>query len=242
MEDTVYGNGGNSADGETVHLIIRADGGPDIGYGHLIRSGALAEKLCTQGHTVTIATTTPTPAQSVVSQTANTVTLPSRSDPEPFIEWLDTVNPNVVFTDAYPVDTTYQRAIRGRVPLAVLQDDARHPVCANLFVNGNLYAADLDYEFVGQSPDTYLGTDYALLRKEIRSRVSEELPWREQPERAIIMMGGSDIGRVTPTVVRAFDGHDIHADAIVGPGCSDDQERNVRTAASTVSANSSSGQ
>ena len=28
------------------HLAIRADGGPAIGYGHLVRSGALAEELC----------------------------------------------------------------------------------------------------------------------------------------------------------------------------------------------------
>jgi hypothetical protein len=27
-----------------MHLAIRADGGPEIGYGHLVRSGALAEE------------------------------------------------------------------------------------------------------------------------------------------------------------------------------------------------------
>ena len=25
-----------------MHVVIRADGGPDIGYGHLVRTGALA--------------------------------------------------------------------------------------------------------------------------------------------------------------------------------------------------------
>jgi UDP-2,4-diacetamido-2,4,6-trideoxy-beta-L-altropyranose hydrolase len=29
-----------------MHLAIRADGGPEIGYGHLVRSGALAEEIC----------------------------------------------------------------------------------------------------------------------------------------------------------------------------------------------------
>jgi spore coat polysaccharide biosynthesis predicted glycosyltransferase SpsG len=29
-----------------MHLAIRADGGPAIGYGHLVHSGALAEEMC----------------------------------------------------------------------------------------------------------------------------------------------------------------------------------------------------
>jgi len=45
------------------------------------------------------------------------------------------------------------------------------------------------------------------------------------------MMGGSDIGGLTPTAVRAFDGLDLRVDAIVGPGCSTAQEQAVRTAA-----------
>jgi spore coat polysaccharide biosynthesis predicted glycosyltransferase SpsG len=50
------------------------------------------------------------------------------------------------------------------------------------------------------------------------------------------MMGGSDIANLTPTVVRAFDGFDIHVDTIVGPGFSDTQEQSIRAAAEEVSA------
>jgi spore coat polysaccharide biosynthesis predicted glycosyltransferase SpsG len=45
------------------------------------------------------------------------------------------------------------------------------------------------------------------------------------------MMGGSDTAMLTPRVVRAFDGLDLHVDAIVGPGCSAEQEQVVRRAA-----------
>jgi len=44
-------------------------------------------------------------------------------------------------------------------------------------------------------------------------------------------MGGSDIGELTPTVIRAFDGFDLRVDAIVGPGCSVEQEEAMREAA-----------
>lgn len=219
-----------------MHAVVRVDGGPQIGYGHLIRSNALTEEFLSRDHRVAIATTTPQTAQSIFPETVEITELPSRGDPEPFVDWVTANSPDAVFTDSYPVDTDYQRAIRNQVPLAVLQDDDRHAVCADLFINGNLYAPDLEYEFVGNDPELCLEPDYVLLRREIRERASDEPPWREQPERAIVMMGGSDIANLTPTAVRAFDGFDIHVDTIVGPGFSDAQEQSIRAAAEEVSA------
>jgi len=219
-----------------MQLAIRADGGPEIGYGHLVRSNALVEEVLARDHEVSVATTTPQPARSVFPNAVDIIELPYRDDPEPFVDLLKTDPPDAVFTDSYPIDTEYQRAIRDQVPLAVLQDDDRHAVCADLFVNGNLYAADFEYEFVGQEPKPCLGTDYVLLRSEIRNRATDEPPWREQPERALVTMGGSDIADLMPTVVRAFDGVDIHVDAIVGPGFSEAQERSIYAAAEEISA------
>jgi UDP-2,4-diacetamido-2,4,6-trideoxy-beta-L-altropyranose hydrolase len=219
-----------------MDAVLRVDGGETIGYGHLVRSGALAAELLACGHTISVVTTTPQPARAIFPAGVDIIELPTRGDPKPFVERLETVTPDVVFADAYPVDTEYQRAIRDRIPLAVLQDDARYAVCADLFVNRNLYASDLDYEFVGQKPEMCLGTDYVLLRNEIRNYAADEPPWRDQPERALVTMGGSDIANLTPTVVRAFDGLDIHVDAIVGPGCSESQERGIREGARASSA------
>lgn len=219
-----------------MHLAIRADGGPDIGYGHLARSGALAEEVRSRGHTVTYATTTPEHVRDLCPTNVKTVTLQSRDDPAPFLAWFDTAIPDVVFTDAYPVDTDYQCAVRKHVPLAVLQDDTRHAVCADVFVNGNLYATDLKYKYVDPEPTTYLGTDYVLLRRDIRNFAGLDPPWRDIPERALITMGGSDMANLTPTVVQAFDGHDIRVDTIVGPGYSENQEKEIRDAATKVSA------
>jgi Spore coat polysaccharide biosynthesis protein, predicted glycosyltransferase len=106
-----------------MDLAIRVDGGAKIGYGHLIRSGVLAEEFLSHNHTVTITTTTPQPARAVFPDAAKIVKLPSRDDPEPFIEWLETASPDLVFTDAYPINTTYQQAVREHTSIAVLQDD-----------------------------------------------------------------------------------------------------------------------
>lgn len=217
-----------------MHVVIRADGGPEIGYGHLVRSGALAEELLSRSHRVTYATTNSKHVREICPNAVKTVELPVRDNPTPFVEWLDTATPDIVFTDAYPIDTRYQRAVRNQVPLAVLQDDTHHTVYADVFVNPNLYAADLDYEFVDPEPRTCLGTDYVLLRDEISELAAHDPPWREMPERVIITMGGSDTADLTPTVIRAFDGCNLHVDAIVGPGFSRNQEREIRDTASDV--------
>lgn len=219
-----------------MHLAIRADGGPEIGYGHLVRSSAVAEVATSTDARVTVATTTPDSARDVFPDQIAVHTLPSRHDPAPFGRWLDETSVDVVFADAYPVDTDYQCAIRERVPLVVHQDDTRHTICADALVNGNLYAPDLEYEFVGDRPDQYLGPDYALLRAAVREAARRDPPWREEPERALVTMGGSDTENLTPTVVRAFDGFDLTVDVVVGPGVSAEHERTIRTVANGVSA------
>lgn len=219
-----------------MQLVVRADGGPEIGYGHLVRTSALAREMLSLGHQVSYATTTPGSVGEVCLDEVNVFELPSRSNPRPFVEWLDEVQPDVVFTDAYPVDTDYQRTVREHTPLVVLQDDARHVVCADVFVNGNLYASAIDHEFDHPHPRTCLGTEYVLLREEIRTRAKEEPPWRESAERALVSMGGSDLIELTPTVLRAFDDVGLTVDVIVGPGFSERQEKEIRSTAEEVSA------
>lgn len=218
-----------------MNLVIRVDGGSELGYGHLIRSKTLAEEFLNHDHEISVATTTIQPVREVFPDLVEIVELNSRDDPEPFKDWIIANLPDAVFTDSYPINTEYQRTIRKQVPLAVLQDDDRYAVCADLFVNGNLYSQELNYKFVGRKPKRCLGVDYLPLRSEIRKRAKDDPPWREQPKRALVTMGGSDIVNLTPTVLHSFDGMDIHVDAIIGPGFSEAQEHSVRTVAEKIS-------
>jgi UDP-2,4-diacetamido-2,4,6-trideoxy-beta-L-altropyranose hydrolase len=217
-----------------MHLIIRADGGPEIGFGHLVRTSALASELLRQGHSVTYAATTPESVTDVCPAGVETVELPARTDVSPFRELIKE-GADVVLIDSYLADEDYQHAVRDLVPLAVVSDDTRHPICADLVINGNLGAKNLDYEVLGDEPAWCLGPDYLLLRESITELASREPPWREEPERALVSMGGSDIADLTPTVIRAFDGFDLSVEAIVGPGFSERQERDVRAVATDIS-------
>ena len=214
-----------------MHLTIRADGGSQIGYGHLVRTAAIAREFLDEDHKVTYATTTPETAKEVCPEEIEVTTLRSRSDPHPFLEWIRDNHPDAALIDAYPADTEYQQRINERVPLAVYTDDARHTICADVLINGNLYAPNLAYDFVGDAPKQLLGPDFVPLRNEIQLFADQDPPWRDPPRRALITMGGSDIENRTPTVISSFDGFDLHVDAIVGPGFSEQQEHAVRVAA-----------
>lgn len=219
-----------------MHVAIRADGGTEIGYGHIVRTSAIAVEALKRNNQVTYVTTTPESIHEIVSENVLITTLKSRNDPEPFSRFLQEKQPNIVLSDAYPVDTEYQRIVRSHVPLAVLSDDTRHAICADLLINGNLYADSMEYEFVGTPPKEILGPNHVPLRERISELAECTPPCRETAQRALVTMGGSDMAGLTPVVLRAFDGVEIAVDAIVGPGFSEALEEEIRTVARRVSA------
>jgi UDP-2,4-diacetamido-2,4,6-trideoxy-beta-L-altropyranose hydrolase len=214
-----------------MHVVIGADGGPDIGYGHLVRTGALAEKLLSRGHEVTYATTTPRYVGEVCPGGVDTVELDSRTAPDELAAVVQR-GVDVTVLDSYEADAEYQQRVRRETPLVVVADDTRHAVCADVLVNGNLYADSLEYDVVGSEPTWCLGPEYVLLREEIQTLAGEGLVCRETAERAVVTFGGSDVANLTPAAVRAFDGLPVAVTAVLGPGVSDDSS--VRAAASDV--------
>jgi len=217
-----------------MNVVFRVDGGTEIGYGHLMRASAVAAVLLERGIDVTVATTTPSAARESFPDGIDTVSLPDRSDPEPLCQWLATNDAAVVYSDAYPVQTDYQREIRRHTKHVAFEDYAAYPIAADALINNNLYASGLDYSFAGPEPETYFGPKYALLREPIRQLTDREPPRRTTPERAVVTMGGSDTTEETPAILRAFDRFDGRVEAIVGPGFDESLEERVRTAATEV--------
>jgi UDP-2,4-diacetamido-2,4,6-trideoxy-beta-L-altropyranose hydrolase len=207
-----------------MRILIRADGGPNIGYGHVVRTGAIASELHGRGHDITFSTTTPAHLGSFVPKGVYIDELNSRGDPKCLVESIERLSPEKVLIDSYPADTEYQRIVRERVPVALVSDDDRGPVCADLVVNGNLYARDLEYESVGDEPTWCLGPEYLVLREAVASLSDATPPWREVVSEVLVTMGGSDVRGWTPTVIRSLDGLDVSVTVVIGPGFSNEGE------------------
>lgn len=221
-----------------MHLTIRADGSSDIGFGHLVRTSALATEFHRNGHQVTCVTTTPNEARSVFTDATEILALNANTERDDFPDWILKSNPDIVLTDSYQIDTEYQQSLNTASKLlAVILDDNRYSICADFLINGNIYATGLEYEWTGTEPEWRLGLDYIPLRDEIRKLANNTPPWRDFPGRAIVTLGGSDIRQSMPTVLSTFDGIDVDVEAIIGPGFSSENRNAIHEAASEIDAN-----
>jgi spore coat polysaccharide biosynthesis predicted glycosyltransferase SpsG len=216
-----------------MSLTIYANGNEAIGYGHLFRTSALAQMCLEQGYKVRYVTTTPETTREVIPKRAVLTSIESDED---LVNLTESKVIDVLVTDSYGIGQEIYQRLKDSVPrLAVVSDHARSPVCCDILINGNLYARDLDYKWIGNEPEWYLGPEFLLLRNEIRQRIHREISLGKEPKRAIITMGGSDVRQMTPSILRAFDGFDMQIDAIVGPGFSSELEQEIREVASEVS-------
>jgi len=218
-----------------MHLAIRADGGPGRGYGHLVRTRSLATYARDAGDVVTLATRTVESGRDVYPSDVRVVDVGDDAGRD----WLDDVDPDVLLTDSYDVDTDHQSLLRDAVPaLCVVTDGTRHVLDCDVAVNGNLYAPSLSYEWRREEPRWCLGPEYLLLRRAVRERAASRSRVDEttRPRRAVVTFGGSDVRHTTPDGVRAFDGSGLNVDVVLGPGVPSDRAETVRTVADRVAA------
>ena len=144
-------------------IYFRADAGPTIGYGHYIRSLALAEML-KQDFDCTMFTQMPTDYQlRECESVCPIVALPDDDSKfEKFLEYLK--GDEIVVLDNYFFTTKYQRTIKAKGCTLVCIDDMhdKHYVADMIINHGTVSPKDYDAE-----PYTRycLGSKYALLRR-----------------------------------------------------------------------------
>lgn len=196
-------------------IYFRADAGPEIGYGHYIRSLALADML-KQDFDCTMFTQTPTEYQiNEAKDICSIVALPS--DNNKFGKFLDYLQGDeIVVLDNYFYDTDYQRAIKSKGCKLVCIDDVhdRHFV-ADHIINS---APDVDvscYDVVPQA-QLHLGLDYIMMRKPFRQATHRIYNSRLRKS-IFVCFGGSDEYDVTYNACRVLlQQTDLPIHAVVG--------------------------
>ena len=209
-----------------MNLLIRADAGPRIGAGHLMRCLALAQGWQARGGQVTFLTVCESVGllRRLTDEGFQVIRL-AGSYPDP-VDWALTAqvlaeHPGAwVVLDGYHFDMAYQRQIKeSGHPLLVIDDMAHleHYV-ADVVLNQNINAEQLRYSC---EPYTrfLLGTRYALLR-------SEFLVWRgwqrtipKAARKVLVTLGGADPDNLTLKVIQALQQmatYELQATVVVG--------------------------
>ncbi|MDD2205264.1 MAG: UDP-2,4-diacetamido-2,4,6-trideoxy-beta-L-altropyranose hydrolase [Bacteroidales bacterium] len=199
-------------------IFFRADAGNQIGYGHFIRSLALADML-KEEFDCTFFTQTPTDYQKrEASQVCPLVELPA--DDRKFDLFLDKLTGDeIVVLDNYFFTTDYQRAIKAKGCKLVCIDDMhnKHYV-ADVVINHGI--ANKDVFDVEPYTRLCLGLDWALLRRpflEAAKHISERT-YSKEIQKVAVCFGGSDTLHLTEQTIRQLLQNPaiIQIDAIVG--------------------------
>lgn len=178
-------------------IFFRADAGQSIGYGHFVRTLALAEML-KKDFDCSFFTQSPSEYQvSEVQKVCRLVPLPSdESKFEVFLSYLS--GDEIVVLDNYFYSTDYLRIIKGKGCKVVCIDDVcdRHFYADAIINHGCCDCADYSAEsFTG----FYMGCKWALLRQPFLqasdSITRDENHW-------VISFGGSDPYNLTLNYVR----------------------------------------
>lgn len=186
-----------------VEILLVVDAGRDIGLGHASRCSALANELAARGVRVAVQSAAPAMAQKAFAF--------------PVDEYQDQ-QAAVVVMDGYRFSHRDKLARKLSAGHLVLIDDlADSPFPADLVVNQNLHAHELDYSEY-EARQLLLGLEFALLRREYAS-----LHVTPRPDNGAILvtLGASSLGRYTVDLANRLGNRiDRKIFAVVGSGVS----------------------
>lgn len=197
------------------HLFIRADAGPRVGSGHLVRTMALAKGWANSGGAVTFITRGENAAlvEELRRSGAEIVELsgthPDSQDLTITMQELrrkQSANPCVVI-DGYSFDFAYQHALREAGFLTLVIDDYAHfdRYDADILLNQNLHASKSSYvDRCNADAVLLLGTGYVMLREEFGRYAKEQCEVPSIAKRILVTTGGSGCDGTLMKVLRAL--------------------------------------
>jgi len=216
---------------DKIQVAFRADGGPQLGMGHIMRCLALAsamQKTALQepviGELEIMFITAKNSAVSrLIMENGHTVTEIAQNAPGEEIakvkEILEKHDTNIVITDSYSIERNYLEQIGCAADLVVSIDDLNQIVFpSDLVINGNVYATSMDYQSGISDTEFLLGTDYVLLRDEFAQIGNRTL--KREVKNVLVSVGGSDPLNLSPKIVQALAEVpcDFEIKVIIGPG------------------------
>lgn len=209
-------------------VYLRADGGPSIGMGHVIRSLALGNMLSERFECVLVTRFSgPYLEKEARKAKVSILTLSTEGD-EHYQQFLDLLTgEEIVVLDNYFFETEFQKSIKMIGSRLVCIDDIyQSHFVADLVINhspsakASLYSKEKNTRLL-------LGLDYVLLRKKFIQLARESsVSQTDNPKRILLCFGGADINNITLKATRELlkAGLVEHIDILIGSSYSNKEE------------------
>lgn len=174
---------------------MRADGGVEMGMGHVVRSHALAESLKERGARVRFLTAAGAGRDWLVAQGIEAEVLRatpgSSADAEQAVRCAREGGAGVIVTDGYRFRAEYLSVLTAAgVPVASIDDLCAWPFPSDLIVNGGFGSAHLRYQKEARAV-VLQGPEYLLLRRPFRPG-HEDRVFPPVVGRMLACFGGAD--------------------------------------------------
>lgn len=191
-------------------LLIRADAGPQIGTGHVMRCLALAQAWQDAGGHAVFATAQEIPAierrlrsegfgvERIAAESGSARDAELTAELAAPADW--------IVLDGYCFREEYQRAVKNSGQKVLLIDDYGQVgrYCADLVVDQNCNTRQEFYRDREPQTELLLGAEYGLLRREFHAWREWNREFPAAARKVLVTLGGADPGNVTPRIIAAL--------------------------------------
>jgi len=186
-------------------IFFRADGNSQMGLGHIVRCGALANSLVNSFETILL---TKCKVDSILQNAKNQFSQVYILDEDALEFEAEKISDkisseDILVLDGYYFDTNYQEYFRQMGCSLVCIDDIHQcHFVSNCIINHSLSAKKTDYSAENYTK-FYLGLDYALLRKSFLNNASSRIKNHFSPNNNVfISLGGADPNNNTLKIIQ----------------------------------------
>lgn len=199
-----------------MRILIRADGGINIGMGHIMRTSVLADYLsefaeviylCKNGDEFLV-------GRDYIRKKGFKVIEVNRNR---IIDEISNIQGDCLITDSYDVNESYFDEIKkGFAVTGYIDDLNKHRYNVDFIINQNSYAEDFVYK-TNKDTKFFLGSKYALLRKEFLNLPKKSI--RKNVQDIMITLGGSDNNNLTKAIIDNISNvfTDVNLHVVIGP-------------------------
>lgn len=212
-----------------MNVLIRADASSTIGSGHVMRCLAIAQGLALAGHQVFFLTRDIGISLKKRIELENfkifpleTTIIGNKEDAQATINLAKDLNIDWVILDGYGFDINFQKDVKSAYLKLLVIDDYCHAqhYYADIILNANIYAEELNYENREPYTQLLLGTRYVLLRQEFLKWQDWQRDLNRHAQNILVSLGGADPHNLSLEIIQALEElkqTDLRVIVVLGP-------------------------